>query len=35
MAEILLGIVGLITLVGGVLAIAALVEMIKSPYEGS
>jgi hypothetical protein len=33
MAELLLGILGLLVLVGGVLGIAALVEMIRSPYK--
>lgn len=31
-AEVLLGVVGLITLVGGVLGIMAIVEMAKTPY---
>ncbi|SDY80903.1 hypothetical protein SAMN05216554_1591 [Herbiconiux ginsengi] len=33
MAEILLGVVGLLTLVGGVLGVMAIVEMVRSPYK--
>ncbi len=31
-AEVLLGVVGLITVVGGVLGVMAVIEMAKSPY---
>jgi hypothetical protein len=33
MAELLLGAVGLITLVVTVLGVAAIIEMIRSPYK--
>jgi hypothetical protein len=34
MAGVLIGIISLVVVVGGVTALAAIVQMVKSPYRG-